>query len=399
MKILMLTPYLPFPPHSGGQTRSYNLIKFLGNRHQITLFSQIKTEEERRFTHELEKYCQKVRIFRRPAKPWSLKNILRTGLSRFPFLVIRNFSDEMKRQVEQVLAREDFDLIHAENFYVMPYIPPTTIPVVLVEQTIFYRSFQYFVDSLPWFLFWLKPILLIDINKLKYWESYYWRKADYLLAVSEEDRAQIRALVPGKTVHIVPNGVDVEFFSKVIFAKDPLPTIYFGNADFHWIENKEGAKILLDHVWPAVKNKIKNARLIIGGKIAPQGLREYLGQKDVRITEINDSREGYQRAWVEVAPLRSGGGSRTKFFEAMASGLPIVTTPEGAEGISAGEDKGVFVCRDLKKLKEKTIELLTDMAYLKKMGQKIRRLAAEEFTWQKSAQKLDSIYRSVGRRK
>ncbi|HJY98778.1 MAG TPA: hypothetical protein VJ227_03620, partial [Patescibacteria group bacterium] len=94
MKILMLTPYLPFPLMSGGQTRSYNLIKNLSKKHEITLFSLIKDDRERENIKELEKFCKKVKVFNRPAKPWTLSNIVRTGLSSYPFLVIRNLATE-----------------------------------------------------------------------------------------------------------------------------------------------------------------------------------------------------------------------------------------------------------------------------------------------------------------
>ena len=116
MKILMLTPYLPFPPSSGGQVRSYNLIKNLAQKHEITLFSLIKKEEEKKYVLELEKYCKKVKVFKRSPRPWTLRNILKTGFSSYPFLVIRNSSDEEKEALINELNDNRFDLIHAETF-------------------------------------------------------------------------------------------------------------------------------------------------------------------------------------------------------------------------------------------------------------------------------------------
>src|SRR4030066_2030667 len=138
MKILMLTPYLPFPLMSGGQTRSYNLIKNLSKKHEITLFSLVKDDKERKYIPELEKYCKKVRVFNRPAKPWTLSNILRTGFSTYPFLVVRNLATKENQAIKEELLSSKYDLIHAETFYVMPHIPATSVPVLLVEQTIEY---------------------------------------------------------------------------------------------------------------------------------------------------------------------------------------------------------------------------------------------------------------------
>lgn len=93
----MLTPYLPFPDSSGGQIRSYNLIKSLSKKHDITLFSLIKDDSEKRFIPELEKYCKKVKVFKRSKSPWTMRNILLTGFGPYPFLVIRNLSPQEKK--------------------------------------------------------------------------------------------------------------------------------------------------------------------------------------------------------------------------------------------------------------------------------------------------------------
>ena len=104
MKILMLTPYLPFPLLSGGQIRTYNLLKNLKSKHEITLFAYIRKESERKYIKELEKYCHKVRVFkRRPA--WDIRNILFAGLSSYPFLVSiyrsNHFAEEIGRNLKQ----------------------------------------------------------------------------------------------------------------------------------------------------------------------------------------------------------------------------------------------------------------------------------------------------------
>lgn len=395
MKILMLTPYLPFPPSSGGQVRSYNLIRILAKKHEITLFCLVKEEKERRFVKELEKYCSQVKVFNRPAKPWTFKNIIRTGFGKYPFLVIRNFSDEEKRAMKSELDNKKYDLIHAENFYVMPHIPKTNVPILLMEQTIFYKVYKHFSESLPWFLFFLKLPLLIDVAKLKYWEFYYWKKADIMAAVSEEDGNLVKKSVGRKDVVIVPNGVDFSRFGGKIYKKEDKPTILFGVADFHWMQNKEGVVNLIDEVWPIIKDQIEDARLWIVGKIAPKALSEFRGLKDVIIQEIDDNRKAYQKSWILVAPIRSGGGSRTKFFEAMASGLPILTTPEGIEGIPAKIGQDVLVENDFSKIASKAITLLTKEKYRQKISNSAKLFVKKNYDWQESARKLDKLYKEV----
>src|SRR3990167_10103922 len=97
MKILMLLPYLPTITMSGGQTRWYNIIKYLAREHEITLFSLIKDDSERDLIPELKKYCKKVRVFTRPKKPWMLRNLILWVFGPFPLLVIRNQSVEDRK--------------------------------------------------------------------------------------------------------------------------------------------------------------------------------------------------------------------------------------------------------------------------------------------------------------
>ena len=106
MKILMLTPYLPFPDSSGGQIRSYNLIKHLSKKHDITLFSLIKDDEEKKFIPELEKYCKEVKVFKRSKSPWTLRNILLTGFGPVPIPGYRNLSPKEKGAVKEESSKK-----------------------------------------------------------------------------------------------------------------------------------------------------------------------------------------------------------------------------------------------------------------------------------------------------
>ena len=111
----MFTPYLPYPDSSGGQIRTQNLLKHLRKKHDITLFSLIKYKKEEEYIPILEKnFCKKVRVFYRSEKPWMIQNILRTGFSLSPFLVVRNFSSEAKKAVEEEFAYELRDRIISE---------------------------------------------------------------------------------------------------------------------------------------------------------------------------------------------------------------------------------------------------------------------------------------------
>lgn len=395
MKVLMLTPYLPYPLLTGGQTRSYNLIKRLSNLgHRITLFCLVKNEKEKEYVSELEKYCREVRIFKRPERPWTLTNILRTTFSVYPFLVIRNWAFGEKRSIEEILKKEKFDLIHAETFYVMPHIPKTKIPILLVEQTIEYLVYKHFVDEFRLFLF--KPFLYIDVAKLKFWEKKFWMKASKVAAMSEEDKKTMKYQLPDLDVDIVPNGVDIEYFNKKVKERSLRPTVlYLGN--FTWLQNREAVKVLIAMIWPLIKKEVPKSLLWIIGKDAKNFFSD-LESSDIRVDEVEDAREVYQAATVLVAPIYGGGGTRYKNFEAFASGLPVVTTSIGIGGTHAHDEVDVIIRDDPVDIANAAIELIRNPQMSEKIANNAKRLVREKYNWDQISQKLSQIYEGLGRK-
>lgn len=393
MKICMLTPYLPFPPSSGGQIRSYNLIKYLSKKHEITLFSLIKDDSEKKYIKELQSFCRKIYVFKRSKSPWTLRNILLTGFGPYPFLVIRNLAQDEKKAIEAELAREKYDLIHAETFYVMPHLPKTDIPILLVEQTIEYLVYKHYVDSLKNPL--ARLILGIDVAKLKYWEKVFWRKAQSAVAVSEADKKEMLDLAPGLKVDIVPNGVNLDFFKAKETWKTDEPKVLFV-ANFKWLQNVEAAEILIKHVFPYIVKEISNAKLWIVGQHIPKEITD-LATDNVIVDNLEESdeegiRRAYNSASVFVSPLHGPGGTRLKHFGAMAAKLPLVTTPVGAEGLGAKEGENIIIRKSSKELAEATIKLFKDPKMAERLANNARAHVEAHFSWGKMAEYLDKVY-------
>src|SRR3989339_2014756 len=291
MKILMITPYLPYPLVSGGQIRTYNLLKNLATKHKITLASFIRESAEEKYLKELAPYCQKVIIFRR-RKAWSPINILLAGFTFYPFLVSIYFSPFVKRRIQQELEDEKYDLIHAETFYVMPNIPQTKIPIFLVEQVIEYLVYQSFVKGLPLWMFFIKPFLLADVFKIKWWERYYWRKAKRLAAMSDDDRLFIQNHSPLK-VDVIANGVDIDYFAKTEKLKPKSPTILFVG-QFKWLPNRDAAKFLVQNIWPLILKKYSTAKLWIVGRNPTEDILKLENFKGVKVDGgVEDIRDAF----------------------------------------------------------------------------------------------------------
>ncbi len=393
----MLTPYLPSPSYSGGQTRSFNLLKHLSKRCEITLLSFVLPDQDQRYVKRLKKYCKKIITINR-GKTWNLKKILFTGLSPYPFLVANYFSLKLKRLIDNELKLKQYDLVHVECFYLMPNIPRTEIPVLLVDQTIEFAVYQHFVETLPKGFFLLKPLFWLDVLKLKFWETKFWKKASCLVAVSKEDQKLMEKLSIRK-VEVVPNGVDNELSKVKQVKKYQAPTVLYGVANFKWMQNKEGAANLLRFVWPEIKKEIPRAKLFIAGRHSVSFTKSAnlikRSDEDIMVREVKNSEDVYRRSWVLVAPMKSGGGSRTKFFEAMACGLPIVTTLEGIEGIEAKNTQEVMIGNNFNDLARITVKLLRNKELRDKIGKNGRELVKEKYSWRESANELLKIYKQI----
>ena len=393
MKILMLTPYLPYPLHSGGQIRSYNLIKNLSQKHQITLFSFIRSQKELTHIAELEKYCTKVKVFKR-RQAWDPRNILISALTPYPFLVAIYLSKSVKNAIRRELA-SNYDLIHAETFYVMPNLPkPTNIPTLLVEQTIEYMVYQRFVEDFKFFL--LKPLLYFDVLKIKLWEKYFWQKATRLAAMSQSDKQIMEKSVKDRKVDVVANGVDVEHFTESRIAKAVNQTILFvGN--FKWLPNKDAAKFLVTDIWPKIHQQLPRAKLWIVGRNPTSEILDLSNQKNVTVSgEVDDIREAFQKSSVLLAPIRNGRGTKYKVLEAMASQVPVVTTKLGIEGIAAINQSSVLIAETADGLADKTIQVLTDKNLAEKLAANGKKLVYNQYNWQAISKELDQIYQQLG---
>ena len=395
MKILMLTPYLPYPLLTGGQTRSYNLIKRLSSLgHKIALFCLVKNNSERKYVGELEKFCESVQVFNRAEKPWTLKNIMRTGFSFYPFLVVRNWAGGERTAIEKKLKEETFDLIHAETFYVMPHIPKTDIPILLVEQTIEYLVYRHFADQFKIPL--IKQLLYLDVAKMKFWELKYWKKAKKVVAMSQDDKKSMLNQLPDLDVDIVPNGVDIKFFGSKLLSRSKDPVIlYLGN--FTWLQNREAVKILIKSIWPKILSKIPECKLWIIGKEAKTFFAGIESER-IRVDEVKDVRDAYQVASVLVAPIFGGGGTRYKNFEAFASGLPVVTTSIGIGGTEAKDGEEVIIRDEPEEIADASILLLKNKQLYEKISNNAKRMVKEKYDWESIAKKLSGIYENLGRK-
>jgi glycosyltransferase involved in cell wall biosynthesis len=178
----------------------------------------------------------------------------------------------------------------------------------------------------------LRPLLKIDISKIKYWERYFWNKADKLITMSEEDKNFIEKEL-GKPINIsvVANGVDLDFFRGVKKNLPKDPTVLFVGT-FKWLPNIEAVEEIVKKIWPLILKQLPNAKLKIVGFSPTDKIRAYAKEPSIEVMGATpDIRDAFAMSHVLLAPIRSGKGTRYKVLEAMITGIPVVATTLAAE--------------------------------------------------------------------
>lgn len=401
MKILIVSSYLPFPLYSGGHIRLYNLIKNLSKNHEITLICEKRDSQKEEDVKEVEKICKKVTVVKR-RKQWTMENILKTGFSKNPFLVVGHTNDQLKLAIQDELVREKYDLIHVETFYVYQNLPTgrtglskVNIPVVLAEHNIEYMVYQRYAKLANFFL---KPLFYLDVLKLKKIEQAIWKKADKLIAVSAYDK---RIMKRADAV-VVPNGVDTDVFLFRSFQHVPSEKRLLFIGDFNWIQNQDALEFILKEIWPNILAKIStlswdiNLKLWIVGKNIPQDLKNLAKAKNIILDEKSNQTTSliFRQSYVLLAPLRVAGGTSYKILEAFASGTAVVTTNLGIVGLEAKNGTHVLSGETPFELTDLVCNLLTDHSLYNKLTLNARKFVEEKYDWKKITKKLEEVYMS-----
>lgn len=383
MKILFFTPALPLPPFSGGQVRSLNLLKQISKGHEVTLFSFIRDSQELNHIGELKTMVKEVKTFQR-RKVNSIQNL--QHLLKLPFAAALYADSGVERELREEL-KKGYDVAHFESFYTFPYLKDDLgVKTVAGNENVEYFIYQRYAQNK------LEParsLMKFDIARMKNFEENKWKSADSSLAVSVSDQKVMEKVV-GKECPLIPNGIDTVFFKDV--KREPEKSLFLFVGPTKYIQNADAASWLVKEIWPEIKKLVPNARLWFVGRNQQDWLLN-LKDPDIKVqTDLNDIREAYSSASVMIAPLRAGSGTKFKILEAFATGVPVITTQVGIEGLEA-KDKEEFLLASIpSEFAQKAKELLENPALNAKIVTAARELIEEKYSWEKIGQKLNTVY-------
>lgn len=387
MNILFVSAILPYPLHSGGQVRIYNLLKQLSKKHNITLMTFIRSVEERKFASQLPFLSGIHMVYR--GRAMQSRYLVRI-LSQYPLLMETYNNNEMRKLIQMELETGRYDLVHAEPFYVYPSLPILSVPLVVAEHNIEYAVYESYARMYPVSL--MRPILRKDAQKMRVWEERIWDMASSVIAVSEDDASVIQKHTDSKAT-VVTNGVDIQSFqySEHVFDVKKPTFLFVGN--FNWAPNREAVGVLLKSVWPGIRNKFPKAVLTIVGSNFPGKMLPQDGMGITVKEHVHAIHDEFKQNDILLAPMGIGGGSKFKILEAMASGTLVITTVAGAGGITGLTDEHVITVNDPDEFAGMIPFLYSSLGKAKRMTRRARTFIETNYDWNSIAVKQDIVWK------
>ncbi len=387
-RVLIVSPYSPYPPVHGGAVRILALLRRLAPTADVTLLSYADTQAELdpRSTAELQKICRDVVVIERDTTA--------VGGILYPNKTRGFCSPLMRDEIEFWLDREDFDVVQLEYTH-LAHLMPAPVPGllrVLVEHDVSFvslRRAQATAEStaarVAYWFDWMR-MLRYELAAVEY--------ADLVLTMSETDREILERYVNVGHVVPIPNGVDCRAFPFATDGRAPGSILFVGF--FRHEPNVEAVRYFCRAVLPRVRARIPHARFRVVGAYPPEVIRRLADDPAIEVTgRVDDIAAYYRSSAVFVAPVLHGSGTRLKILEAMASGCPVVSTTIGAEGLGTRSGVELVLADSPDAMADAIIRLLEDPEESTALARRARAHVEAHFEWDIVAADLVRVYETA----
>ncbi len=393
LRILFVSPYLP----SLIRVRSYNLIKALAERgHEITLLALEPPGDDTGSLDTLRTWCHCVQTVTLPR--WrTLYNGLRALPSQIPFQAAYSRSPQMLALIQRTQAQGDFDVVHLEHLRGAELCPVvSSIPIVFdsVDSiTLLFERARHFGPTRR-----SRLMARLDVGRTRRYESRLLERYARVLVTSPQDKEALARLstepgLDGRLV-VLPNGVDLGYFSPLDLPRDPATIIFTGKMSYH--ANIAAALDLASQVMPRVWARRSDVRLIIAGKDPTPEILALTADPRITVTgTVPDLRPYLAQATVSVSPIRYSVGIQNKLLEAMAMATPVVSTPQATAALQAEPGRDLLVADTPQAIAGAVMTLLADETLRQQIGRRGWRYVETYHNWNTAAEKLEEVYREV----
>jgi len=391
VRILFLSPRQCWPASSGARLREYHFLRALG-RHADLTYLYFQDRDTPPLTRVDLPFCRGVSGVTKPDR-YGPANILLGVAGRWPLPVLNYWSSEMRDAVGRASASQSYDVFHLDSIHMTRYsrfVGGSSPKVIYNWHNIESEAMRRYAavasnSGKRWYA-------AYTAGKLAALESEILRSAFAHVVCSERERAQLLRTAPAARIEVVENGVDTEYFTG---AAGPASNkiVFVGAMDY--FPNVEAITSFATRIWPQVQNKIPDMRLDVVGANPTPAVRRLGEMTGISITgTVPDVRPYYRDSLAAIVPLRTGGGTRLKILEAMAAGVPVISTPLGAEGlgVTAGQDILIADPDSRDGWVEHILELSRRPLRREQLAGAARRLVLNRYDWKILGDKLSRLY-------
>ncbi len=392
MNVLLLTQVLPYPPDSGPKIKTYNVIKYLSRRYSVTLLSFVRGDQSAHVRH-LERYCQAV--YTVPLERGLARDglaLVRSLLTGQPWMMVRDDRRAMCALVDHLAAEHRFDVVHADQLNMAQYAARiSTAFQVLDAHNALWLLYKRLWETMPPGP--RKLLLGRDWRLLKSYEGRLVRDFDAVLAVSREDSVALQeAAGQPVDVTVIPIATDTDEVSLVEREPQPHHILHIGT--MYWPPNIDAVNWFVRWVYPIIRRQRPDVQFdVVGSRPPGELLALNEAGLGINVTGYVDDPTPYQRrAAALVVPLLAGGGMRVKILDALAVGVPIVSTALGCEGIQVQPERDILVGDAPEEFAAQVLRLLNDPALGRELAANGRKLVQEKYDYRSACRPLDEVY-------
>ena len=396
MKILWVNQFYLHPTERGGQIRTMGILKALHGRHEVhyaALDDPTSTEgRDMAHTYCTRSYPIRHQVPSRHSPRIALQIAQSLLFSRLPLTVDRYYNRQLLRTVTDLLARDHFDAVvcdFAGSGVNMPTLRGTVLFQHNVETTIWERHAAHGRTPVH------RRFYGLQASRMRRYEERICRESAHVIAVSPLDAQRMRDMFSIDTVSDVATGVDVDYFRSHGRAEPTTDFVFVGSMD--WLPNVDGILWFAAEILPLLrKHKPDCTVAVVGRKPDPKLLA--LAATDPRITvtgTVPDVRPYLWNSRISILPLRVGGGTRMKVYEAMAAGVPVVSTLVGMEGLACEPDRDILVGDSPEAFAAQCIALMNHQDRAAAIAASALRLVEEECSWEAVSKQFEDVLIAV----